>query len=337
MYEEIDTSGQTKWILPTVLGFVFIVGLSIVRFFMMPLGDPPFNDDVDLVAIIGFTPFVSCLVGSIFGMLRKRSTTINPDRLEFTSDVRDLDEFGKVYYEGDFRTGELGGNPPYMCGWAISVLLSMILGFMLLFGISTIGLFIGSIIEVGLVAIMYIAGVYFAFRGGPIRNPMVKDPLHFRITKYLSKYDVLTSMNRCDLISKIIVKYKVGKGQILKVIHDIHVFAVTTTEPALEVEVTIKDMEDIGPEYTYYLPETQATRKEERIDVAGKEVMVIQDEVDMKSFIRMRYDTGMIKARWNLGTPERLCDLMHAIVEEIAKSVPVRKIPKKNNDSSVIV
>ena len=44
LYEEIDTSGQTKWILPTIIGFFLVVGLSIVRFFMMPLGNPPFND-----------------------------------------------------------------------------------------------------------------------------------------------------------------------------------------------------------------------------------------------------------------------------------------------------
>ena len=83
MYEEIDTSGQTKWILPTIIGFIAIVGLSIVRFFVIPFGDPPFNDQVYLVAIIGFTPMASCLVGSLFGALRKMSIKVNPDRLEF--------------------------------------------------------------------------------------------------------------------------------------------------------------------------------------------------------------------------------------------------------------
>jgi len=116
LYEEIDTSGQAKWILPTIIGFILIVGLSIVRLFMMPLGDPPFNDQVDLVAIIGFTPIVACLLGTFFGALRKRATKINPERLEFTSDVRNLDDFGKVYFEGDFKTGELGGGPPYIQG-----------------------------------------------------------------------------------------------------------------------------------------------------------------------------------------------------------------------------
>ncbi|MHA1863041.1 MAG: hypothetical protein ACTSWA_04670 [Candidatus Thorarchaeota archaeon] len=328
MYEEIDTSGQAKWILPTIIGFILIVGLSIVRLFMMPLGDPPFYDQVDLVAIIGFTPIVACLLGTIFGAFRKRSTKINPERLEFTSDVRNLDDFGKVYFEGDFKTGELGGGPPYMCGWALSMVLSIFIGMMILFAMDTIGSFIGSIVEVSVVAIMYVAGVHFAFRGGPIRSKLVKDPLHFRITKYLTKYNVLGSITRCDLVSEIIVKYQIGKGQTLKVIDDIHVIAVTSTEPVLEIEITIEDMEDIGPEYTYYSPTSLATRREETIDVDGKEVIVIQDEIDMKSFIQVRYDIGTLRARWHLGTPERLCNLMHTVVDQVSTQMPVTKIPK---------
>lgn len=328
MYEEIDTSGQTKWILPTIIGFIVIVGLSIVRFFVMPLGDPPFNDEVELVAIIGFTPMAACLLGSLFGALRKMATKINPDRLEFTTDVRNLDDFGKVYFEGDFRTGDLGGNPAYMCGWALSVIVSLAIGFMILFGMDTIGSLIGSVAEVSVVGIMYIAGVYFAYRGGYIRSNLVKDPLHFRITKYLTKYNVLHSIRECDLVSEIIVRYSVGKGQTLKVVDDIHVYAVTSTDPVMEVEITIEKMENIGPEYTYYLPEGQSTRKEERIDVDGKETILIVDEIDMKSFIRVRYDMNRMRARWNLGTDESLCDLMHALVDEVSKYMSVTKIPK---------
>ena len=328
MYEEIDTSGQSKWILPTIIGFIVILGLSIVRFFVMPLGDPPFNDQVDLVAIIGFTPMISCILGSLFGALRKMAIKVNPDRLEFTDGVRKLDEFGQVYYEGNFKSKEFGGNPLYMCGWALAVIAAMMIGFVNLFAIDTIGTFVGSIVEVSAVGVMYVAGVYFAYRGGYIRSKLLRDPLHVRITKYLSKIDVLRSMSQCDLISEIIVRYKVGKGQSLKVVDDIHVLAVTSTEPVLEVEITIEDMEDIGPEYTYYFPESLATRREEMIYVAGREVILTQDEVDMKSFIRVRYDTGALKSKWNLGTPERLCDLMHAIVEEIAKENPVTIVPK---------
>jgi hypothetical protein len=321
LYEEIDTSGEAKWILPTIIGFVTIVGLSIVRFFVMPLGDPPFNDQVDLVAIIGFTPMAAFLLGSLFGALRKMAVKINPDRLEFTSDVKKLNDFGPIYYDRDFKTGDLGGNPAYMCGWALSVIISLTIGFMLLFGMDTIGSFLGSIVEVSFVGIMYVAGVYFAYRGGYIRNKMVKNPLDFRITKYLSKYDVLGSIARCDLVSEIIVRYKIGKGQALMAIDDIHVLAVTSTDPLMEIEVTIEKMENLGPEYTYYFPEGLSTRKEETIDVDGKDTILILDEIDMKSFIRMRYDMNRMRARWNLG-------LMHAYVDEISKYMPVTTIPK---------
>ena len=328
MYEEIDTSGQTKWILPTIVGFIAVVGLVIVRLFGFPLGDPPYNDQVDLVAIIGFAPMAACLLGSLFGALRKMAIKVNPDRLEFTDDVRNLNDFGKVYHEGDFRTGELGGQPVFMCGWALSVVIGLFIGLMTIFLMDTIGSFFGSIIEVGLVGIMYIAGVFFAYRGGYIRNKMVKDPLHFRITKYLTKYNVLGILTDCDLVSEIIVRYKLGKGQTLKVIDDIHVLAVTSTEPVMEIEITIEKMENIGPEYTYYLPEGLPTRKEERIDVDGKETILIVDEIDMMSFIRVRYDMNRMRARWNLGTPESLCDLMHALVDEVSNHMSVTKVPK---------
>lgn len=328
MYEEIDRSGQGKWLLPAILGFIVIVGLLIVRLFVYSLGDPPYNNQVDVVALFGFAPVGACILGSLFGALKKRSTKVNPDRLEFTDDVRNLDDFGKVYYEGDFKTGELGGHPAYGCGWAVSLMISVFSGFIVLFSMDVVGPVIGSIMEVVLVAVFYIAGYVLAFRGVSMGSKLVKDPLYHRITKYLTKYNVLQSITGCDLVSEIIVRYKLGKGQTLKVIDDIHVLAVTSTEPVMEIEITVEKMENIGPEYTYYLPEGLSTRKEERIDVAGKETILIVDEIDMKSFIRVRYDMNRMRARWNLGTPESLCDLMHALVDEVSKNITITKIPK---------
>ena len=334
MYEEIDRSGQAKWILPAIMGFIVVVGLLVARFFGDPLGAPPYNNRVDVVFLIGFAPVGACLLGSLFGVLRKRATKVNPDRLEFSDDVRNLDDFGEVYYEGEFRTGELGGHPVYGCGWAITLMLTVFLGFMVLFSMDVVGPVIGSMTEIALVAVFYIAGYVTAFRGAPMGSDLVKDPLHHRITKYLTKYDVLQSITRCDLVSEITVRYKIGKGQTLKVIDDIRVIAATATEPSFAVEITIERMEDIGPEYTYYLSEGLATKKEEIIDVAGKEALLIVDEVDMDSFIRTRYDMGTLRARWNLGTPESLCDLMHALLDEIAKHVSFTTVPKMEDSGS---
>lgn len=328
MYEEIDRSGQAKWTLPTIMGFIVTVGLLTVKLFGDPLGDPPYNNRVDVVFLIGFAPVGACLLGSLFGVLRKRATRVNPDRLEFSDDVRNLDDFGEVYYEGDFKTGELGGHPVYGCGWAITLMLTVFLGFMVLFSMDVVGPVIGSIMEIILVAVFYIAGYVSAFRGVPMGSKLVKDPLHHRITKYLTKYDVLQSITQCDLVSEIIVRYKIGKGQTLKVIDDIRVLAATTTEPSFEVAITIEKMENKGPEYTYYLSKGLATKKVEMIDVAGKEAHLIVDEVDMNSFIQVRYDMGTLRARWNLSTPESLCDLMHALLDAVAKYVSFTIVPK---------
>ena len=334
MYEEIDTSGQTKWVFLTIVGFVIVVGLSIVRFFVMPLGDPPYTDQWDLFLIIGMSPMGACILGSVFGALRKMAIKLNPDRLEFTDEVRKLDDFGKVYYEGDFKSKGLGGDPGYMCFWALSIITGLIIGMMMVFWMDAIGAFIGSIVMVSMVGIMYMAGVTLAYRGGYIPSKLVGNPLPVRITKYLTKQNVLNSINECDLVSEIIVRFKVGEGQSLKAVDDIHVMAVTSTEPVMEIEITIEKMENIGPEYTYYFPEGVSTRKEERIDVNGKETILTIDEIDMKSFIRVRYDMNRMRARWNLGDDGSLSDLMYALVDEIAKFMPVTKIPKVEDSAS---
>ena len=328
MYEEIDISGQTKWILFTIVGFLAVVGLSIVRLFGFPLGDPPYNEQVALVAIIGFSPMAACLLGSILGALRKMAIKVNPDRLEFTDDIRNLNDFDKVYHEGDFRTGNLGGQPVYMCGTGLLVLIGLCIGFMTVFLMDTIGSFFGSIVEVGVVGIMYMAGVVFAYRGGYIRNKMIRNPLNESIVKNLSKYQVLQWITECDLVSKIIVRYKIGKGQTLKAIDDIHVLAVTSTEPVMEIEITIDDLDNFGLEYTYYPSKELVSRKEEIIDVAGKEAHLIVDEIDMKKYIQVRYEMGSLRASFNMRTPGSQCNLMHALVSEVSKYMSVTKIPK---------
>lgn len=328
MYEEIDTSSQGKWIAYAIIGFIVIVSLFLLRVFSITLGEPPYSDQPDVVLIIIFAPAGACLTGSLFGVLRKRATRINPDRLEFAEDVRTEDDFGQVYYEGDYETDVLGGHPAYGCGLILIFGAAVFLGGGMLFGIDGVGPTIGFLTEVIIVAVLYIVGFRFAYMGVPMANRLVSNPLYYKITEYLDKSDVLKNIERCDIVSSIIVRYKVGTGQTLKVVDDIHVFAVTSTEPSLEVEITIEKMENIGPEYTYYLSEGLPSRKQEIIDVAGKETHLIVDEIDMKSFIQVRYDMNRIRARWNLGNPESLCDLMHALVDEVSKYMSVTKIPK---------
>ncbi|MHA1480728.1 MAG: hypothetical protein ACTSQZ_04840 [Candidatus Thorarchaeota archaeon] len=334
LYEEIDTSGQGKWILPAALVFVIVVGLLIVRLFVYPPGDPPYDDQADLFLIIGIGPVGVCLLGSLFGILRKRATKVNPDRLEFTEDVRKLEDFGKVYHEGDFRTGELGGHPTYMCGWAFIVLIAFAAGLVAVFLMSSIQFYLEPVIHVTLSAILYVAGFSTAFRAIPIGNKLVRNPLNESVAKYLSKYQVLLWITECDLVSDIIVRYKIGKGQTLKVIDDIHVFAVTSTEPMMEIEITTNNIENFGLEYTYYLSEELVPLKEEIIDVVGKKAHLIVNEIDKNKYIQVRYEMGTLRAKFNIRTPESQCNLLHALVDEVSKYRSVAKIPKIENSAS---
>lgn len=332
MYEEIDTSGQGKWNLYSIIGFVVVVSLFMLQSFSITLGEPPYQPEVMLMIV--FAPVGACLIGGFFGSMKKRATRINPDRLEFTEDIRTLDDFGQVYYEGDFETDVLGGHPAYGCGLMIIFITSVFLGGGVLFGIESVGPTIAFLIEGIIVVVLYIVGFRFAFKAISMRSTLVKNPLFYRITKYVDKSDVLKKLERCDIVSSIIVKYRVGEGQTLKAIDDIHVFAVTSTEPVMEIEITIEKMENIGAEYTYYFSEGLGTRRDEIIDVVGKDTHLIVDEIDMNSFIRVRYDMNRIRVRWNLQVPESLCDLMHGLVDEISKYMSVTKIPKIEDSSS---
>lgn len=328
MYEEIDASGQGKWNLYAIIGFVVVVSLFLLQGFRINLGEPPYSDQLDVVLTIILAPVGACIIGGIFGAMKKSATKINPNRLELAEDVRPLDDFGQVYYEGDYETDVLGGHPAYGCGLIFIFIASIFIGGGVLFGIGIVGPTIAVLIEGIIVAVYYIIGFRFTFKAIPIRSKLVKNPLFHRITKYLDKSDVLRKIARCNIVSSIIVKYKVGEGQTLKVIDDIHVFAVISTEPVMEIEITIEKMENIGPEYTYYFSEGLGTRRDEIIDVAGKDTHLIVDEIDMNSFIRVRYDMNRMRARWNLGTPESLCDLMHGLVDEVSKYMSVTKLPK---------
>lgn len=331
MYEEIDRSDQGKWFPVAAFGFIVVVGLLSIRLLSNPIVVVPLNAE-DLVAIIGFSPMLGYLIGSLFGFLRKRSTKINLDMLEFSDEVRDLEDFGKVYFEGEFETTNLGGHPAYGCGWAIVLMFTAFAGFAVLFGMDAIGYSLGSYIEIIIVAVLYPVGFHFAFRGSPISSSYVKNPLHYRITKYLSKEDVLRSILRCETVESIIVRFRLGKGQSLLVIDDIRVYAVTSANPPLEIEITIENMEDIGPQFIYHLAEGTPLHKEERIDVDGKNAFLIIDEVDLDSIIRVRYDVGSIRAKWTLGTPKDLCSLMHTLLDEVSKFTDISAPFKDSTD-----
>jgi len=328
LYEEIDRSGQGKWILPAAIGCIVIVGLLIVRLVVFDIGDPPFDNQPDLFFVVGLGPVGVCLLGSLFGILRKRATKVNTDLLEFTEEVRELEDFDKVYHEDDFRTGFLGGHHTYSCSWVFVVIFSFAMGLVTVLAMNTVQFDIGLAIEIYLSPILYIVGFFTAFRAMPIENKLVRNPLNERIARYLSKYRVISWITECNLVSKIIVRYRMGIGQTLKVIDNIHVLAVTSTEPEMEIEISIENMKNISTEYTYYLSEGLPSRKEEIIDVAGKDTHLIIDEIDMKKFIRVHYDMGTRRAQWDTRTPERQCNLMHALVDEVSKYMSVSKVPK---------
>ncbi len=325
MYEEIDTSSYGKW--NPVIGFVLIVLVAVFSWqFFFVSNEVNMDIDPGYGILVAFTPFIFYSVGSVLGFFRKRSTTINVGHLEFEEQTRELDDFGQVYYEGDDETGDLGGHPVYICGWTLVLIASVLILYAIMSFIDTFGYTFGVSILLTLGAVLYFVSIFFAFKGTPISSNLVRNPLHHRITKYFTREYVGKYLKNCDIVSSVIMRYRIAQGHSLKAVDDVRLILVTSTAPPLEVEVTIPKMETIGPEYTFYLSESIEERGEETIIVDDKDIILTKGESDMRSYVRVRYDMNRIRAKWALQTERELCFLLNVLLDEVKKYVDFREI-----------
>lgn len=327
MYEEIDKSDQSKWNACVATAFVIIVGLALIIVLGLPTDLVGFQSSATVGMVI-FCPFIGMILGSAFGFLRKRTIKINVDRLEFTERTETQEEFGTAYYEEGYSTGELGGSPCSGCIWFLVLVMTPFTGFVVLMSSSIITNQVAIFLTVPLIAIFYIIGLKLGYNASPIKSKLVSNPTLIRITKYLTKSNVLWKMSQCELVASVIIKFKEGKGQTLKVIDEVRPILITSTEPPLEIEVTLEDMEDIGPEYTYYHTGSIVNQREEEIKVDGKDATLTVRDTGMGTMIRLRYEMNRIRARWALGTESELCVLLGALLEEVGKHVNFKHVPK---------
>lgn len=329
MYNEIDRSGQSKWNAPAIIIYLCLMGIVLLRLLDENLIGTHIPGAFDLMNLFGFGPGAAVLLGSLVGFLRKRTVKINVDRLEFESQSREYSDFGTIYYEGDFKTGELGGSPPHICGLLMLLFATPFLGFGMLFMMpTTIDSFLFPAFLIVEMTLLYPLGIWLGYLASPIRSKFVSNPLAFLIKQHLTKEDVLRNVEKCELVDSIIIRYRHGKGQDLRAIDDVHAFLKISSEPQLEVEMTLEKMENIGPEFTFRIDSALGVVESGEVDVDGRQALLTSGEDEGGAFIRMRYTMGKIRLRMLLGSSKKLCKLLGALLERVQPHVSFTLVPK---------
>jgi len=317
MYEEIDYSGQGIIKLASI--FVYVVMMFL--FFFIALGIPPedtYFEDPLLLIVLLIQPFAAFLLGSFLGFITKRSIRISTDRLVFNEETRSITKFGSVYYEGSDTASELVGHIPSACTWILFLLSPIVLVFPLF---STTPFIAGMILAISC-GFLYPVGYILFKRAAAIRTGMVKNPLHFRLTKYLTVDNALHTLLECQYVEDVIVKYRRAESELLNLIDNIHVFIVTKTNPVLEIEVTLEKIQNIGLELTSTLEERLTSQqKEETIKVDGTDALLTVKDTGMATLISISYDMNRFSERLALGSAKRNCALLEAILQELTQHI----------------
>ena len=293
--------------------FIFLfVGLSIPPEFSY------IENDFLLFGLI-LEPFASVLLGSLLGFLTKSRIRISTDGLVFNEESRGLAKFGSVYYEGSKTSNELVGHPPSMCTLILFITIaptSLALA-MVPFTPSLAGIFLA--VSCGF---LYPVGYHLTKRGSPIRTSMVKNPIIQQLTKYLDVETALETFMKCQYVTDVLIKYRHAESELLNLIDDVRVFIVTKTNPILEIEVTLENIQNIGLELTLVLDKRLIVQKEEHIPIDGADALLTMKDTGMNTVISITYLMNRFSARLALGSAKKNCKLLEALLLELTKHIP---------------
>ncbi|MHA1638161.1 MAG: hypothetical protein ACTSUO_06710 [Candidatus Thorarchaeota archaeon] len=329
MNGEIDYSGQGMWKLTTI--FVYV--LMVFSFLFVALGIPPeysFIENEILLLVLVMEPFVAVLIGSLLGFLTKRSVRISTDRLVFNEETKRLSEFGSVYFEGSDTSLELGGYLPSGITWIIFlVTVPTTLDILLIFTTP----FLAGMVSTISCGFLYFFGYHLIKSASPIRTHMVNNPIYKSLTKYITVQDALDTFKECQYADHLIVKYRHAKGEVLNLIDDVHVFIVTKSDPALEIEITLQNIQNIGLELSIALDSRSISQKKDNISVDRSDALLTVNDTGMNTVISVTYLMNRFSARLALGNATKNCKLLEALLFELADLVPELKLFDKDVSS----
>ena len=317
MYDEIDYSGQGI----VKIASIFVYAIMMLLFLFVALGIPPestYIEDVNLLFILVMEPFAAVVLGSILGFITKYRVRISTDGLVFNDETRRLSEFGSAYFEGSETSIKLGGYLPSGCAWIIFIAsVPTSLDLILVFTTP----FIAGIVFTVACGFLYYVGYRLTKSAAPIRTHMVKNPIYQRLTKFISVDQALDTFKQCQYSDHLIVKYRHAKGEILNLIDDVHVFIITTTDPVLEIEVTLENIAKIGLELTATFEERIASQKEETIKVDGTDAILTVKDTGMNTLVSISYDMNRFSERLALGSAKKNCNLLEALLHELKQHI----------------
>ncbi len=335
MYKEIDRSGQSKWICPGILLYVTMLGLTWVWLSFVPEGTEIAHSGT-LSYLFMFGPILSLILGSLVGYLLKTAIKINPDLLFYTDESREISEFGELYHEEEYETGDLSGYSNYLCFMFLLIPPSLVCGHFIGVFFPVVNDIIPLALLLFLMAILYPVGVKATYHIVSISSLLVTNPLQADVSEDLRMERALIGMKKCELIDSIYVEYRTGTGENLRVVSDVHVFLITTTEPPFTIAITTEDraMSYLGPEFTYVLESISARNQMETIDVKGNAVFLSVKNIEKGTQISVRYMSMYCSAGLIFESVWKCCNLLNTLLDEIKKHVPFKVVPKTPESSN---
>jgi hypothetical protein len=327
MSVDLEYGNQAKWDLIFFSTMILIVTVLASNALVSPswghLGDVFFG--------LGYTfmPFFFFFLASIFGVRKKKCVSVNEYALEATDYSKDLYEFNDVYNDSELQLTSFGTRGGISCLWTIMMIVFSTAAFMFLY-LAQFGSIISLLLIMsGVTALAGMIGYVLAYHMVSISGNPNWNPLMTGINQLVKRYDVLCGIHRCELVQSVRVEYKVARGQEVAIITGVRPVLTTTTEPPLDIEITVDNMQRIGPEFTYYSRDLSFERRSEVIQSRDAGVLVNYGQTPSESgFIRVRYD-NVLRLRMALVSANETCKLVGSLLDILQGHMELSVVPKK--------
>lgn len=319
MSDEVIRTGQRPWTVVSLIVYSSIIALVLLHLQSVPLvSDGLISHELETLAV--GVPLLALLPGLPLGVLRKRSIRLDTSGFMHTEKSCNHQEFYSHYENIVSSSRGLGGESGWLLVGFILFAYASLPAVVLEFAIVDLPGEMAPTVVVLLVIIplifLFPLGLYSAQRFVAIGNKAFSNPLAWEIDEYVQVGSFLDKMQQCDCAASVIMRYREGMGKNLKVIDNVHVLIITSTEPSLEIEVDMNSMKKRGPVYMLVLSERLPFQRTEVLKVAGLDALLTVSDGIVGSTIQVRYNVNRVRARGALNNSKKICALLHATIAE---------------------
>ena len=180
-----------------------------------------------------------------------------------------------------------------------------------------------------LIGVLYPIGAYLFYHITSIPSDLVRNPLLEEIDEDFTMEKAINRMKRCKMVDSILVEYRTGLGEKLRIVSDVQVVLITPTAPQFSIRIPIENICINGPEFMCFLENISTRNSVETIHIYGNTALLSVKIVEKGTLISIRYD---IIDRYVIPffSIESCCNLLNAFLDEIKKDIPFEIVSKKS-------